>query len=305
MPFRLLYVIATSAPVLLAIAAFGWGGNTVAGRLAVGEISPMVVVFMRWTIVFVILLLYCGNLNRVPKMLRGNWAWALSMGALGICLFNALFYIAAKSTTAMNLGLIQCSMPMFILIGVRLIYKAKLSISQILGTFLAISGVLILVSRGDLAVLIGLRINTGDWIMLIACLLYAGYSIGLKNRPNIDYMTMMMIFSGAAWLFSIPLVLFEVCLGIDQWPNSRLAWFVVFFVSLVPSLLSQVFYMRGVDMIGPDRAGVYSNLVPIFSAVLGIFILNEALDWYHLLSLLIVISGLTIISKSNQNAVQT
>ena len=112
-------MVATSAPVLLAIAAFGWGGNTVAGRLAVGEISPMVVVFMRWTIVFVILLLYCGNLNRIPKMLRGNWAWALSMGALGICLFNALFYIAAKSTTAMNLGLIQCSMPMFILIGVR------------------------------------------------------------------------------------------------------------------------------------------------------------------------------------------
>ncbi len=305
MTFRLLYVVATSAPMLLAVAAFGWGGNTVAGRLAVGEISPMVVVFMRWTIVFAILLLFCGaNLKSALKILRGNWVWAFAMGAFGICLFNALFYIAANSTTAINLGLIQCSMPMFILIGVRLIYKAKLTIRQVFGTFLAISGVSILVSRGDLDVLIGLQINTGDWIMLIACLLYAGYSIGLKNRPKIDYMTMMMIFSGAAWLFSIPLVLFEVCLGIDQWPNSQLAWFVIFFVSLVPSLLSQVFYMRGVDMLGPDKAGVYSNLVPIFSAVLGILILNEALNWYHLLSLFIVISGLTIISKSNQNSFQ-
>jgi len=301
MSLRLFYVAATSAPILLTLAAFGWGGNTVAGRLAVGEISPMVLVFMRWTIVFAILLSFRQtDLKNASEQLKGRWLWAFAMGAIGISIFNALFYVAAKSTTAMNLGLIQCAMPMFILLGVRLIYKTKLTLSQIFGTCVAISGVTVLISKGDLSFLIALKINSGDWIMLLACLLYAGYSIGLKHRPKLDYLTMMMVFSGAAWLISIPLVLLEISLGIDLWPSTQLAWLVIIFVSLAPSLLSQVLFMRGVDLIGPDRAGVYSNLVPIFSAGLGIIILNEAIYWYHILSLLIVISGLTIISKSNQ-----
>ena len=108
----------------------------------------------------------------------------------------------------------------------------------------------------------------------------------------------MAVFAGAAWLLFIPIVLFEIWQGTAQWPATQLAWLVVLFVSLIPSLMSQVFYMRGVDLMGPDRAGVYSNLVPIYSAGLGVLILNEAFGLYHMLSITIVITGLTIISRS-------
>ena len=296
---RLLSSAFTSAPLLLSLATLGWAGNTIAGRLAVGEVSPLVIVFMRWTIVFAILLMTKRKeLPAALPKLKGKWPWVFMMGALGLSFFNTLFYIAAQSTTAINLGLIQCAMPMFILIGVTLILKTKLTFGQIIGTILTMAGVLLIISKGDFSLLVGLQINKGDWIMLGACIFYAGYTIGLQNRPDIDNMTMMTVFAGAAWVLSIPILLIEVTQGTAQWPATQLAWLIVLFISLIPSFMSQVFYMRGVDLIGPDRAGVYSNLVPIYSAALGVLILNEAFGLYHLLSITIVITGLTVISRS-------
>ena len=296
---RLLSSAFTSAPLLLSLATLGWAGNTIAGRLAVGEVSPLVIVFMRWTIVFAILLMTKRKeLPAALPKLKGKWPWVFMMGALGLSFFNTLFYIAAQSTTAINLGLIQCAMPMFILIGVTLILKTKLTFGQIIGTILTMAGVLLIISKGDFSLLVGLQINKGDWIMLGACIFYAGYTIGLQNRPDIDNMTMMTVFSGAAWVLSIPILLIEVTQGTAQWPATQLAWLIVLFISLIPSFMSQIFYMRGVDLIGPDRAGVYSNLVPIYSAALGVLILNEAFGLYHLLSITIVITGLTVISRS-------
>ena len=296
---RLLSSAFTSAPLLLSLATLGWAGNTIAGRLAVGEVSPLVIVFMRWTIVFAILLMTKRKeLPAALPKLKGKWPWVFMMGALGLSFFNTLFYIAAQSTTAINLGLIQCAMPMFILIGVTLILKTKLTFGQIIGTILTMAGVLLIISKGDFSLLVGLQINKGDWIMLGACIFYAGYTIGLQNRPDIDNMTMMTVFAGAAWVLSIPILLIEVTQGTAQWPATQLAWLIVLFISLIPSFMSQVFYMRGVDLIGPDRAGVYSNLVPIYSAALGVLILNEAFSLYHFLSITIVITGLTVISRS-------
>ena len=296
---RLLSSAFTSAPLLLSLATLGWAGNTIAGRLAVGEVSPLVIVFMRWTIVFAILLMTKRKeLPAALPKLKGKWPWVFMMGALGLSFFNTLFYIAAQSTTAINLGLIQCAMPMFILIGVTLILKTKLTFGQIIGTILTMAGVLLIISKGDFSLLVGLQINKGDWIMLGACIFYAGYTIGLQNRPDIDNMTMMTVFAGAAWVLSIPILLIEVTQGTAQWPATQLAWLIVLFISLIPSFISQVFYMRGVDLIGPDRAGVYSNLVPIYSAALGVLILNEAFSLYHFLSIIIVITGLTFISRS-------
>ena len=296
---RLLSSAFTSAPLLLSLATLGWAGNTIAGRLAVGEVSPLVIVFMRWTIVFAILLMTKRKeLPAALPKLKGKWPWVFMMGALGLSFFNTLFYIAAQSTTAINLGLIQCAMPMFILIGVTLILKTKLTFGQIIGTILTMAGVLLIISKGDFSLLVGLQINKGDWIMLGACIFYAAYTIGLQNRPDIDNMTMMTVFAGAAWVLSIPILLIEVTQGTAQWPATQLAWLIVLFISLIPSFMSQVFYMRGVDLIGPDRAGVYSNLVPIYSAALGVLILDEAFSLYHFLSIIIVITGLTVISRS-------
>jgi len=288
----------STAPLLLSLAALGWAGNTIAGRMTVGEVSPMVVVFLRWSFVIAILLVSQRKSwpQALPEM-RARLKWVLIMGGFGLTGFNALFYAAAQHTTAINLGIIQCTMPAFILVGVALVYRTALSPMQIAGTALTMVGVIAIVGKGNLEFITQMALNQGDGLMLMACLFYAGYTLGLRNRPKIANMTMMTFLAASAWCASLPLLGVEIIFGKALWPDDLSSWAVIIYIALIPSLMCQVFYMRGVDLIGPGRAGVYSNLVPIYSAILGVIILNEQFHLYHLVSILLVFAGLAIISK--------
>lgn len=293
--------IYSNAPLLLSLAALGWAGNTVAGRLAVGEISPMVIVFLRWTIVTGLLAFtQRKSWPSALTIMKGRIKWIFLMAGFGFTFFNALFYTAAQYTTAINLGIIQCTMPAYIILGAAIIFRNRLTTLQLAGTALTMVGVVIIVSKGDMQILAQLAINQGDWLMLLACLFYSGYTIGLRARPKIDNFTMMLFLAAAAWLHSLPLLLGETLAGKALWPDDINSWMVILFVALVPSFLSQVFYMRGVDLIGPARAGVFSNLVPVYSAVLGILVLGEILHLYHITACLLVFAGLAIISKQKK-----
>ena len=191
--------IYSNAPLILSLSALGWAGNTVAGRLAVGEISPMVIVFMRWTIVTGLL----GYTQRHswPKalpLIKGRLKWVFAMAGFGFTFFNALFYTAAQHTTAINLGIIQCTMPAYIILGAAIIFRNRLTSLQLAGTALTMIGVVIIIAKGDVQILAQLAINQGDWLMLLACLFYSGYTIGLRNRPQIGNFTMMFFLAIAA-----------------------------------------------------------------------------------------------------------
>ena len=130
--------------------------------------------------------------------------------------------------------------------------------------------------------------------MLLACLFYAGYSLGLKNRPNVSGLVMMGYFSIAAFSMTIPLVLIETFIKWFQISNRK--WMVYCFIYCTYSFLfvSDFFY-EGVDLIGPSSAGLYANLVPIFSAVMAVIILDETFSFYHLIAMVIVFSGIYLI----------
>ena len=295
--------IYSNAPLLLSLATLGWAGNTVAGRLAVGEISPMVIVFLRWTIVAGLLAFtQRHNIKRALPLITTRLRWVFAMAGFGFTFFNALFYMAAQYTTAINLGIIQCTMPAYIILGAAIIFRNRLTALQLTGTALTMIGVIIIIAKGDIQILAQLAINQGDWLMLLACLFYSGYTIGLRYRPKIGNFTMMFFLALAAWLLSLPLLLAESLITGSLWPENLQSWLVILFVALVPSFLSQIFYMRGVDLIGPARAGVFSNLVPVYSAALGILILNESLQIFHILACLLVFGGLAIISNQKQSS---
>ena len=146
--------IYSNAPLILSLSALGWAGNTVAGRLAVGEISPMVIVFMRWTIVAGLL----GYTQRHswPKalpLIKGRLKWVFAMAGFGFTFFNALFYTAAQYTTAINLGIIQCTMPAYIILGAAIIFRNRLTSLQLAGTALTMIGVVIIIAKGDVQIL--------------------------------------------------------------------------------------------------------------------------------------------------------
>ena len=270
----------------------GWAGNTVAGRMSTGEISPMVVVFLRWFIISIFLILFLNKkLILSFKLISGKLVWLCLMGSLGLTGFNALFYIAAQNTTAINLGIIQGIMPAIILIGSVIMFKEAVNFTKVTGLIIAFFGVLVVVSQGDYERVILLSFNYGDLVMLCACFFYSGFTLGLKNKPVIDPIVLMTYFSLSALIFSIPLLIIEYYLGFTQVPATSTAWLTILYIAFVPSFLAQIFFIRGVELVGASKAGLFINFLPIFAAILGVLLLGERLFVYHLISLFIVLLG--------------
>ena len=270
----------------------GWAGNTIAGRLSTGEMSPMVVVFLRWFIISIFLILFLNKkLIENLRSISRKFVWLSLMGSLGLTGFNALFYIAAQNTTAINLGIIQGIMPAIILLGSVILFKEAVNITKVTGLIIAFLGVLVVVSQGDYYRLILLSFNYGDIVMLCACFFYSGFTLGLKNKPVIDPIVLMTYFSLSALIFSLPLLVIEYYLGVAQFPSSRTALITILYIAFVPSFLAQVFFIRGVELVGASKAGLFINFLPIFAAILGVLLLGERLYTYHLISLFIVLLG--------------
>ena len=295
----------SSAPFLLFLATLGWGSNTIASRLAVGEVSPMLLIFFRWGFVVVILLsLYWRQMIDEWPIIRPRLKWLLIMGGCGLSLFNAFFYIAAHSTTAVNLGIIQSTMPGMILLGSFMFFGDRINRLQFSGLLLTLLGVGVIVTQGSLEQLMQLTFNHGDLLMIFACSFYAMYTVGLKSRPKISGMVMLAYFSVAAFLMTIPLMIFESFIYGTVMPGVK-GFAIVFYIAIVPSFLSQIFFMRGVDLIGPGSAGLYANLVPIFSAIMAVLLLSEEFALFHLAAMLLVFGGIGLFEYQGRRKVSS
>jgi drug/metabolite transporter (DMT)-like permease len=280
------------AYLLLTLTALCWGGNAVFGRLAVGEISPMALVTLRWLGALGLLLVFArAQLTRDWPAIREHLPFVSAMGAIGFTAFNALYYVAAHSTTAVNIGILQGSVPMFVLIGAFAAYRTRVGGIQIAGVLVTMLGVVIVASGGELARLATFALNFGDVLMIAACVLYAGYTVGLNRRPPVSSLALFTVMAGAAFLTSLPLVFAEAALGRFQWPTST-GWLVLALVTLFPSFLAQICFIQGVSLIGPGRAGIFVNLVPVFASILALLVLKEAFEPFHAIALSLVLGGI-------------
>ena len=278
-----------------------WGLNAIISRMAVGEISPMQLVTFRWLGVLSLLLVFArGQVLRDWPLLRGQLPFLFLMGALGFTAFNALFYHAGHHTSAINIGILQGSIPIFVLLGSLFVLKQSIGLIQWLGVAVTLLGVAIVATAGELGDLGNLAVNRGDGFMLIACFFYAAYSIGLTRRPNVSALALFAIMAIAAWLVSLPLV------AIETWHQGWLAptpkgWLLVALVALLPSLVAQLFFINGVALIGPGRAGVFVNLVPVFAALMAVLLLRERFEPYHALALALVLGGIALSEARSRN----
>ena len=183
-------------------------------------------------------------------------------------------------------------MPAVILLGSVILFKETVNATKVAGLIIAFFGVVVVVSRGDYEKLILLSLNYGDVVMLCACFFYSGFTLGLKNKPLIDPIVLMTYFSLSALIFSLPLLILEYYLAGTQLPATSTAWATILYIAFVPSFLAQVFFIRGVELVGASKAGLFINFVPIFAAILGVLLLGEKLYIYHLISLFIVLLGI-------------
>jgi drug/metabolite transporter (DMT)-like permease len=216
-----------------------------------------------------------------------------AMGALGFTAFNALFYAAAHHTGALNMSIIQGAIPALVLIGARMAFGVRVTATQALGTFATMLGVAAIAAQGQWSRLAALAFNFGDVLLLIACVFYAFYTLGLRTRPNVSGLGFLAAMAFAAFVTSAPLMALEIARGEFIWPTAK-GLILLVYAAAGPAFAAQIFYMRGVQLVGPGRAGVFINLVPLFGALMAILLLGEPFAGYHVLALALVIGGIAI-----------
>ena len=159
-------------------------------------------------------------------------------------------YVAAHHTTAVNITILQGSMPVLVLVGALIFYGTRIQGRQMIGMAVILLGALLVATRADVATLTSFSFNIGDLWMLAACGLYAGYTVALRTRPPIPGLVLFAALAGVALLTSVPLMAYEVVSGTVTWPSLR-GWLIVLYVGLFPSFVSQVLFMRGLELIAP------------------------------------------------------
>ena len=284
--------------LLLSLATLFWGGNMVAAKLAVGHITPFVLLFARFVGALLLVLPFAApHMKAEARPLLKGWGWLLFYGAVGYAAFNACLYAGALFTTAINSSIEQASIPVFVLIANFLFFRVHGRLLQILGLVLTIVGVLLVATHGDLEAIAAFRFNLGDLLVLLACVIYAAYTLTLKYRPAVNWLS----FLGATMVGAvIGAVVFLVTIGggfstlAALGHTDALGWAIIGYVAFLPSLLSQLFFAQGVGMIGPNRASIFNNLIPVFGTVLSVLVLGEALELYHFIAAAIVVVGIVL-----------
>jgi drug/metabolite transporter (DMT)-like permease len=291
-----------TAYLLLLLTALFWGGNAVAGKLAVGHISPFLLTSVRW-VVAVAILVVIGH-----RQLRRDWAVArlhlpflFVLGTAGFTLFNATFYSALQYTSAINVSIEQAGMPMLVFLANFLLFRLGVTWVQILGAVITLAGVALTASNGDLASLANLQVNFGDALMILAIILYGGYTVALRFKPQLHWQSLMLVMATSALISSLPFALFEWQRSTMILPDLQ-GWLTAIFTGIFPSILSQTFYMRGVEIIGANRASLFINAVPIFGTLLSVVILGEIFHMHHAIALALVLGGIWIAERSGRRA---
>jgi drug/metabolite transporter (DMT)-like permease len=286
-----------TAYLLLVFTMLLWGGNAIAGKFAVGNISPMLLNTLRWLIAAVVLaLLARKRLAAEWPVMKENAGLLISLGAAGMTGFGISLYMALTYTTAINVSIEQASMPLIVFVANYLFFRMPVTGGQILGFAISIIGVVITVTHGEFSRLGELDLNTGDAIMVLGVLFYGGYTAALRFRPALHWQTFMLAIVGSGFLTSLPFAIVEALMGHSMVPTTT-GWIVLLYAGLFPSLISQVSYLRGVELIGANRAGLFINLVPIFGTLLSILLLGEQLQTYHAVALVMVLGGIYLAER--------
>lgn len=293
---------AALAYVLLTLATLFWAGNAIIGRALYAEIPPVTFAFWRWALASMVLLPFSWHhLRRDWPQTVHAWPTMLMLSVLGVSTFNALLYEAAHTTTATSIALIQTAMPATIVVLSLLLFGERVSLRAGVGVALSITGALVVVAHGSLAVLAHLHFLPGDLLMLLAVLFYALYSVLLRKRPAIHALSFLNVTFVVGALALLPLYLWEY--SVRGAPSMRAEVMAAFaYVAIFPSILAYLFWNHGVAAIGANRTGLFMCLVPVFASALAILLLGETLHVFHIVGLGLIVGGFLLFNRGPERA---
>jgi drug/metabolite transporter (DMT)-like permease len=280
--------------LILSLAPLCWAGNIVLARGVVDLIPPAAFAFWRWSLAAVLVLPFTWRrLAADRRTLMRGWKLLLLLSVLGISSFNALLYTAVHTTTAINGALIQTSMPAVIVVLTLLLYRERVSPRQMTGIALCIVGAGLIVLRGDLRTLVDMGFATGDLLMVIAVICYGLYSVLLRRRPAIHPLSFLSATFVLGAVGLLPVYLLELAIT-GGFTLTREVALSILFVALFPSIVAYFCWNKGVERVGPNRAGLFINLIPVFASMLSTALLAESIQGFHAAGMTLIAGGMAL-----------
>ena len=291
---------------LLLIPPLLWAGNAIVGRLVHELIPPLTLNFLRWVLAFGLLLPLAHQVLRLNSPLWPHWKRYGLLGLLGVGCYNSLQYLALQTSTPINVTLVASSTPVFMLAMGALFFKQVVRKRQIAGALLSISGVLLVMCRGDWQALANVHLVLGDVFVLIATVCWAWYSWLLSHtqepadvRGNWAYFVMAQMAFGLVWSGGFTALEWSGGTGLSDvhiswgWPLVA----ALVYVAVGPALLAYRCWGLGVQRVGPNIAGFFANLTPVFAATMSALALGELPQVYHVAAFVMIIGGIVVSSR--------
>ncbi len=289
------------AYLFLILTTLFWAGNFIVGEQASRfDIPPFTLNFYRW--IFAWLILAPFTINEIIEKkdhIAENIKLIVVLGITSITIFNSIVYYSLNFTQVITGVLMISTIPVMIIVFCWLLKIEKANIYQILGVIFSLSGVIVIITKADLAILLNLNFNKGDLWMVVAMFSWALYSALLrKKKLEISQLSLLQIIISAGLVFLFPAYLIELSLGYRTSINLPFI-LILTYVVLFPGLASFIFWIKGISIIGSNRAGIFLHLIPIFSTIMAIIILKEKFMFYHLIGALLIFTGIILSSRKN------
>ena len=287
------------AYILLFLTTLFWSGNFIVGKAAsMYEIPPFSLNFYRWFFAGLILLPFTNReILKKKNYIYKNIGFFIILGITSITIFNSIVYYSLYYTQVISGVLMISTIPVWIIFISSILNIEKTNVFQIIGVLLSLAGVFFIVTKADIDLVKNLNFNKGDLTMIIAMFSWALYSALLKKKKyELSQIALLEVVIICGLFFLIPIYFIEMSLG-NTIKLETPFFLTLTYVVLFPGLASFFFWIKGISLIGANRAGIFLHLMPIFGAIMAIVIFNEKFMFYHLIGAAFIISGIILSNK--------
>lgn len=286
--------------LLVLAATIIWSFNFIVARGLVESVPPVTLAFLRWAVALVIMLPFAAKSSwKARRIIWNNVGYLSVCSAMGVTSFNTLVYMAAYTSPAVNMSLIATSTPLFVILFNRFIVGEPITMGRLLGLVSATLGVIVLVTKGDPAIILTMTFTEGDLWMLLAAVLFAVYTILVRRMPdNLPQGAFLTAIIVLGLVFLLPWLAREH-MGSVTVAWSHTAILAILYVGVGPSVAAFLCWNRAVEVIGPARASFVYFSLPAFSGLEAALILHEGIGWVHLVSGVLILSGIITATRAS------
>ncbi len=291
------------AYLLLILTTLFWSGNFIVGKSAsLYEIPPFSLNFFRWFFAGLILFPFTyKEILKKKKYILSNLGFFSILGITSITIFNSIVYYSLYHTQVISGVLMISTIPVWIIFISSILKIEKSNIFQIMGVILSLIGVIFIITKADINLITNLEFNKGDLTMVIAMFAWALYSALLKKKKyQISQISLLQVVIITGLIFLIPVYFIEMSFG-NTINLNKPFYLTLTYVVLFPGLASFFFWIKGISIIGANRAGAFLHLMPIFGAIMAMIIFNEKFMFYHLLGAIFIVTGITLSNRKIYN----